>query len=182
MQCEITGIKEARKRLGLTQSELAMKAGVSQSMIAKVESGRIDPTYSNAKKVFDALAEAEHGKSLKAKDVMNARIISLKISDSLHEALGKMRKYGISQLPVIGKDVKGVVSEGSILEQLSIGRKLDELTVKDVMAGTPPILPEDTDIASVSALLKNHPIILISRHGKIVGVVTKADVIGHLYK
>ena len=51
---DIKQVKEIRKKLGLTQSELAKKAGVSQSLIAKVEAGTLDPTYSNAKKIFAA--------------------------------------------------------------------------------------------------------------------------------
>ena len=41
----IDRISKIRKQLGLTQIQLANLAGVSQSLIAKLESGRIDPSY-----------------------------------------------------------------------------------------------------------------------------------------
>ena len=55
MPAELNEIKIIRKKYGLTQSKLANIANVSQSLIAKIESGRIDPTYSNAQKIFSAL-------------------------------------------------------------------------------------------------------------------------------
>jgi transcriptional regulator with XRE-family HTH domain len=38
-------VREARKRAGLTQRELAEKAGTTQSAIARLESGRTSPTF-----------------------------------------------------------------------------------------------------------------------------------------
>ncbi|MCK4496763.1 MAG: helix-turn-helix domain-containing protein, partial [Candidatus Aenigmarchaeota archaeon] len=46
---EIKSIKNRRKLLGLTQKDLAKQAGVSQSFIAKMESGRINPSYNHVK-------------------------------------------------------------------------------------------------------------------------------------
>ena len=48
-------IKLLRKALGITQHVLAKKAEVSQSIIAKIESSSIDPTYSKVCKIFEAL-------------------------------------------------------------------------------------------------------------------------------
>jgi transcriptional regulator with XRE-family HTH domain len=38
-------VREARKRAGLTQRELAEKAGTTQSAIARLESGRTRPAF-----------------------------------------------------------------------------------------------------------------------------------------
>lgn len=59
MMPELTELAAIRRRLQITQSELASRAGVSQSLISKVESGEVVPAYDRAKKVFDALEELE---------------------------------------------------------------------------------------------------------------------------
>lgn len=38
-------VREARKRVALTQRELADRAGTTQSSIARIESGRSDPSF-----------------------------------------------------------------------------------------------------------------------------------------
>jgi transcriptional regulator with XRE-family HTH domain len=39
-------IREARRRAGLTQAELAAKLGTTQSAVARLERGRTEPSYS----------------------------------------------------------------------------------------------------------------------------------------
>ena len=38
-------IREARRRADLTQRELAARAGVSQPLVARIESGAVDPSF-----------------------------------------------------------------------------------------------------------------------------------------
>ena len=38
-------VREARRRVGLTQAELAVRAGTTQSAVARVESGRTSPSW-----------------------------------------------------------------------------------------------------------------------------------------
>ncbi|MBS3101752.1 helix-turn-helix domain-containing protein [Candidatus Woesearchaeota archaeon] len=77
MTYELEEIRKIRKKLGMTQTELANRAGVSQSLIAKIESGRIDPTYTKTKKIFAALSELEKKEEVKAEQLMASRIISV---------------------------------------------------------------------------------------------------------
>ena len=44
----------ARKRAGLSQRELAARAGVPQSTVARIETGVIDPRYSTVERLIDA--------------------------------------------------------------------------------------------------------------------------------
>jgi len=178
MPYELNEIKLIRKKLSISQIELANHSGVSQSLIAKVESGRLDPSYSNAQKIFKALSTLSNQKSLKASDVMNSNLISVRPNDNIHEAVRKMKKHQISQMPVIqdNKSV-GLVSEASILEAFT-NDKAEK--VEDVMIDAPPVVSMETPISVLSNLLKFYPLVLVSEKGKLNGVITRADIITKL--
>lgn len=48
-------MKNRRKKLGLTQGELAKKIGISASFITEIEIGRKSPSFTNISKISDAL-------------------------------------------------------------------------------------------------------------------------------
>lgn len=48
-------IRQRRKDLGMSQSELAGKAGINQTTISTIELGKVDPTTSNIKMIAAAL-------------------------------------------------------------------------------------------------------------------------------
>lgn len=180
MVYELQEIKKIRKKLGMTQTDLANRAGISQSLIAKIESGRIDPTYTKTKKIFNALSELERKEEVKAEQIMNEKIISVPPDTSIKEAISKMKKFQISQMPVIDdKKLLGVVSESTILDALlnSKGKMIG-----DVMKDQPPIISRSTSIQVISSLLKHYPMIMVSEDGKLVGLITKSDLLGKLYK
>jgi transcriptional regulator with XRE-family HTH domain len=47
-------VREARKRAGLTQAELAARAGTTQSAIARVESGAVSPSLERLTQLVQA--------------------------------------------------------------------------------------------------------------------------------
>jgi len=180
MAYELDEIKKVRKKLGLTQTELANRANVSQSLIAKIESGRIDPTYTKTQKIFTALSELEKKEEIKAGQIMAAKIVSVAPNDSIKEAIAKMKKFQISQLPVV-EDHKliGLVSESTILDAM-LNSKVSMVT--EVMQESPPIVSKTTSIQVVSSLLRHFPMVIVSEEGKLVGLITKSDLLGKLYK
>ena len=181
MTDNLSEIKLLRKKFNLSQTELATLAGVSQSLIAKIESGRIDPTYSNAQKIIQALDHIHEEKELKAEEIMNPKIISLLPSDGIKDAVQKMRKFEISQMPVLeGNTVVGIVSESILLDALVSNRR--PKTVLEVMEDAPPIISKDASAKIVSSLLKHFPVVLVASKGKLKGVITKSDVLGKMVK
>lgn len=52
-------IRKIRKELGITQEELAKKAGVTQAYIAKLEAGKVDPRLSTLNRILQALLECK---------------------------------------------------------------------------------------------------------------------------
>jgi len=179
MEPEIREIKHIRKKLELTQSQLASRANVSQSLIAKIESGRLDPTYSNARKIFAALNEITKKKDIKAEEIMTKKIISVDIKGDIKKAIGTMKKANISQMPVMdGKNPVGYVSESIILDAISRNKK----SIKDIMEDHPPIISKDATEKVISNLLKFYPMMLVSEKGRLIGIITKFDLLSKLYK
>lgn len=180
MPYELEEIKEIRKKFGLTQSQLADRAGVSQSLIAKVEAGRLDPTYSKAKKIFEAIDSLGKKKELKAEQIMNKHIISVKSDEHIKSAIEKMKKANISQMPVIEEHKSiGIVSESIILEAL-LNKRGDK--VKEIMEDSAPVVSKNTTVNAVSNLLRFYPMVLVSDGGELKGIITKSDLLEKVYK
>ena len=124
MVFDITQLKKIRKQLNLTQHQFAIKAGISQSMVAKIEAGKLDPTYSNIKKIEQALESLTKQEEKEAKDIMIKNIISVNQNEKISNIIKIMNKHSISQLPVLDNEkVIGLVSESSILNKNLIGSK-----------------------------------------------------------
>jgi len=180
MPYELEEIKEIRKKFGLTQGQLAERAGVSQSLIAKVEAGRLDPTYSKAKKIFEAIDMLGKKKELKAEQIMSKHIISVKPNDGIKSAIEKMKKSNISQMPVVEEHKSiGIVSESIILEAL-LNKK--GIKIRDIMEDSAPVVSKNTTINAVSNLLRFYPMVLVSENGELRGIITKSDLLGKVYK
>ena len=180
MPYELSEIKKIRKNLGLTQTDLAKRANVSQSIIAKIESGKIDPTFTKTKKIFEALNDLENKEEIKAEELMNKKIITIAPNNDIKDSINKMKKFGISQMPVLeDHKVVGLVSESTLLNALinKKGKKID-----DIMEETPPMISKTASVRVVSNLLKHYPVVLVSESGRLIGLITKADLLSKLYK
>ena len=98
MPYELNEIKKIRKSLGLTQTDLAKRANVSQSLIAKIESGKIDPTFTKTKRIFETLNDLEKKEEIKAEELMKKKIISVAPDNDIKDSINKMKRFGISQI------------------------------------------------------------------------------------
>lgn len=180
---ELNEIKGRRMNLGLTQTQLARLAGVSQSLIAKIESGTLIPSYENAKKLLNALDSAKHADVKTAKDIMRRHVIDVKANEKIKNVVILMRRHSISQLPVVesGKIV-GMISEKRIIETghdySSRQKSLAEVPVRQVMEDSPPIIQENAPQEMIAAMLEHYPALLVARHGGIAGIITKTDLLG----
>jgi predicted transcriptional regulator len=175
----IDSIKQMRLKIGITQKKLAIMTGVSTSMINQIESGRSQPSYETAKRVFDSLASLE-GKSSshKAGDFCSKDVVKLKPSNTLHDAIKKMHESSISQIPIFdGQELVGVISEDGIVKHLAdVGEsELKNAKLADTMEPVPPIVDYDTPANVLVPLIRYSKCILVSKKSKIIGIITASD-------
>jgi predicted transcriptional regulator len=190
---DLDKIRQMRKRLGLSQRELASLAGVSQSLIAKIERGSIDPSYSNVRRILFAFEDVlrkrkvegvRSGAQLTVGDLATKGVISVSPDQTVGEATERMMKGRFTQLPVmVGEKVIGALTDDRLrdytIEATKNRTKSYEEVMRtriDEMMGEPfPILSEDTPIDVASLHLQREEAILISRKGAIIGILTSAD-------
>jgi len=170
-----------RKMLGLTQKQLSKLAGVSQSLIAKLESGKIDPSYTKVKAILDTLRQLEIKMEVPAREILHGKVVSVNKNDMVSKAVRLMTEHGYSQLPVFdGEHAVGSISEKTILSQILAGKDLTRvsvLPVEEIMDEAFPQVGEDAPLSIISSLLEVYPAVLVSKKGKVVGIITKADLL-----
>lgn len=179
MVFDISHLKKIRKQLNLTQHQFAKEANVSQSMIAKIESGKLDPTYSYVKKIEKALENLTKHHEKEAKDIMHRNIISLTKNQKISSILHLFSKHNISQIPVIEKEkIIGIISESSLIN--NIDKNFHNKTVEEIMEEPPPIITKNTKLPAITSILKFYPALIVQDTGKFIGIITKADIIKNL--
>ena len=174
-------IKRVRMILGLTQTDLAHMADVSQSTVAKIERGSISAGYETVVRLFTALSDAEPKRrsDVPASSVASSTVTCIQCESNLHEAADVMRSSGYSQLPVLDGDIPvGSISEGRILDLIRNGcTDLKNTAVGDVMDESFPVVSESTPMSLVTSMMGDCRAVLVSHRGRMTGVITRADVL-----
>ena len=177
----IEDIAQKRRQLGLKQAELAKLAGVSQSLIAKLESGKIDTSYKKVKTIFDALDRLEVKTKIQAGKVLQPRIVSVQKTEPVSKVVQLMKSHGYSQVPVLdGKQPVGSISEKTILRQILNGKDLSQISAlpaAEIMEEAFPQVADDAPLPLISSLLQVYSAVLVSKKGIVVGIITKADLL-----
>jgi len=174
-------IAKKRRQLGIKQAELAKLAGVSQSLIAKLESGKIDSSYTKVKTIFDVLDRLEAKTKIQEGKVVPNEVIGIQEDEPLSKVVRLMKDHGYSQIPVFnGKQSVGSISEKTILRQILDGKDLAEISrlpIEEIMEEAFPQVSEDAPLSLISSLLQVYSAVLVSKKGKVVGIITKADLV-----
>ena len=176
MVFDITQLRKIRKQIDMTQHKFAKEIGVSQSMVAKIESGKLDPTYSYVKMIEEKIMHLTKRDEKEAFEIMNHKVIFTGNDDFVKDVINIINSKGISQVPVVERgNAIGLVSEGSILNGNieEIGKK----RVHEIMTESPPIIDKHAKLEVIIQLLKFYSILIVKEAGKLIGVITKADVI-----
>lgn len=140
---------------------------------------------------------------MNAADVMTKHVVTIGQESSVQDAAQRMLEHGVSALPVVdGEDhLVGIVSEGDLIRRIEIGtqkvrpwwlemlahrdRLADEFTkahaikVADVMTREVVSAGEEMSLGDIATLLERNGIkrLPILRNGKIVGIVSRANLL-----
>ncbi len=174
-------IAKRRRQLGLKQSELAKQAGVSQSLIAKLEAGSIDSSYTKVKTIFDVLEKLEFKSKVQAEKILHTEVVSVQRNEPISNVVKIMKEHGYSQIPVFeGKQSVGSISEKVILRQILAGKDLEDISklpTGDVMEEAFPQINDDAPLSLITSLLQSYSAVLVSKKGVVIGIITKADLL-----
>ena len=173
----ITGdtVRKLRKERGLSQTELAKLANISQAHIAKIENEKVDPRLSTVNRILLVLSKKE--KQISCSDLMTREIVSVKPDTPVKKIIALMRSSGISQIPVFDREKQvGSIHETTLLHNMD--RNLDHFEAGDIMERPFPVVDCEDTIEILPPLLDIHPAVLVSEKGKVKGIITKSDLLG----
>lgn len=106
-------------------------------------------------------------------------LVAVGPDELVSDALRLMDTHGLSQLPVIeeGSSV-GSLREGRLMGRLLENRDLLQASVREVMDKPFPVVSESVEVERAMKYLKSSPAVLVEEYGRIVGIVTRHDVLG----
>jgi predicted transcriptional regulator len=158
-----------------------LSQGFSQSLIARIEKGSVDPRASTLRKILEALKDGEMGKRITAKELMRTPVITVSADDPLTKASRLMEEHSISQIPVVRNGVQvGSISEASVIHEMTSGKNpsnFKSTKVKEIMGDGFPVVTSNTDVETLSRLVEFNPCVLIVEKEKLKGIITKSDVL-----
>ena len=111
-----------------------------------------------------------------ARDIMTKEVVSTRPSCKVEEVTRVLYFHGVSGLPVLNEEkrVLGMITEADIL-----GRKTGQDTVVDIMSSPAYTVSEETPLEEIAVLLNEKGIkrVPVVREGRLVGIVSRADLI-----
>jgi cystathionine beta-synthase len=108
-------------------------------------------------------------------------------AETVRDAIGILREYGVSQIPVVGAEppvmageVAGSVSERELLSAVFEGRAKLADAVSQHMSGPLPIVGAGELVSVAGKALRDSDALMVVEQGKPVGVITRYDLLGFL--
>jgi len=136
---------------------------------------------------MDSDADATVGKVLHAKSGDLPALVHTHPNETIRDAIEILREYGVSQMPVVKAEppvmtgeVAGSVSERELLELLFVGKATLHDSVEKHMGKGLPLVGAGEPVATARHELETADAVLVIDDGKPVGVLTRADLLGHL--
>src|SRR5712692_1675587 len=178
---ELKEIKERRLRLRISQRELAKNVGGSRAIIGKIERNRVSPSYSLIRKVFTYLDSVHATSGGRAADIASRPVAYVQFADAVQQAVHILQSTGYKQPPVRDEDVwAGCLYERTIsrhLVETNDPRSVLRRQVGQIMDEALPSVAEETPITAIIPLLQQYQAVLVTRKGRVTGIITNADLL-----
>jgi cystathionine beta-synthase len=127
------------------------------------------------------------GDVLRRKSGLLPDLVHTHPSETVRDAIGILREYGVSQMPVVGAEppvmageVAGSVSERELLSAVFEGRANLADAVGLHMSPALPMIGAGELVSSLAKALRDLDAVMVVEEGKPVGVVTRYDLLGFL--
>lgn len=181
---EAETLARLRREAGLSQKDLAKMLGVSQSYIARVEKGSLDPKHSVMARALETIEHYRIGRrfigqfqGIRCSNLMTENPITVDPRDPASQAMRLMQENAYSQLPVVrGNTIIGMIAEQDVIRELH--HDLAQISVQAVMSPeAPPIVDESAPIIHAIPLLQEYQAVLIQSLGRLTGILTRSDLL-----
>jgi len=140
-------------------------------------------TLAEVKEKVVRLLTTHYRPTLLAQDVMTCPVKAIDVDTSVSEAGQRMTAYGLNVFPILDeKDhYTGLVSRESI--QKALFHRLGKMAVRDIMQTDAYLAQPDTPFHEIETAMieRNQRFVPIIRDNKIVGVVTRTDLLRTLH-
>ncbi|HEX4204958.1 MAG TPA: cystathionine beta-synthase [Ktedonobacteraceae bacterium] len=106
-------------------------------------------------------------------------VVSVSASDSIADAVELLKRYGISQTPVVDGDrVVGSLTEDLLLRRMASGEPLSSSLVREVQGPPFPTLQADAAAREAYTIFSTgQSAVAVLNHGTLEGIVTKSDLL-----
>jgi len=133
------------------------------------------------------VAESTVGDVLRGKSGALPDLVHTHPAETVRDAIGILREYGVSQMPVVGAEppvmageVAGSVSERELLSAVFEGRAKLADAVAQHMSPPLPMIGAGELISAAGTALRDWDALMVVEEGKPVGVITRYDLLGFL--
>lgn len=121
---------------------------------------------------------------LRARDIMNTNIISVKKDAPIYEAIKLLVESNISGLPVVEDDMTlaGLLSEKDVVELFYEGEQAEDKTVNDYMTYPAVCFEKNNAMLNICNFLAKNIFrrVPITSDGKLVGIISIHDILNNL--
>ncbi len=110
-------------------------------------------------------------------------LIAAKKQDRVMDVIQRLKKHGISQMPVVeGERMLGVIEEADLLSSILSGAMFANSEIEPIVQSEIPTVTDDSPLDDVSFIFthSNHDAILVTRENVPQDIITKIDLIDYL--